>query len=136
MASMTRALLYEATDTLGLRFEHDTATNRVRGEGTHTVHFSKLPVNFHSRIVSSSVLDGLVLLMVRVKGNLSLLLQVESDGVQDVTTVHLLNLAQMDKIEGWLEAARPKSAEDCINQLGKAIVKSFLKVSKTEWQEL
>lgn len=135
MASV-RGVLYAITDTLGLQFEHDTKTDRIRGEGTNTVNFGPLPVNFHSRIVSSQVLDKDVLLMLRVKGNLSLLIEGRGERMGEMIIVHLLNLAKMDKIEGWLEAARCKSVEDCITQLGDAIVKSFRKVSKTEWEQL
>lgn len=135
MASV-RNVLYAITDTLGFQFEHDTKTDKIRGEGTHTIHFGALPVNFHSRIVSSQVIDRDVLMMLRVKGNLSLLIEGRGEKLGETIYVHLLNLAKMDKIEGWLEAARCKSVEDCITQLGDAVVKSYRKVSKTEWQQL
>ena len=49
---------------------------------------------------------------------------------KDVVDLHLLNLAKMDRVDGWLEKEKPTSVNDVLRKLQKATVASFLKTSQ------
>ena len=136
MATVKKALLYTLTDAIDVPFDYD-GLHRLRGESSHTVHFGNLQVIFHNRIVSSwSFDDHTVAVIIRVKGNLCLLAHAEPTGKHDTVTLRVLNLAKMDKVEGWLEANKPAGIDDVTQSLGKAVVASFVKTTKTQWQPL
>ncbi len=133
MVDVSSMLLWSVADTLGIEITYDRQLGRIRGEGSITVDLFGLKVNFHSRVVSSHVLkDRSVLLFVRVKGNFCLFVRAATARPRDAITVSYLNLAKLDgRIEGWLEAIKPKSADECARLLEPAIVASFTKEKKT-----
>ncbi|WP_113155982.1 hypothetical protein [Nitratireductor sp. OM-1] len=135
MGSVSQMAMYEVADTLGFEVSYSSATGRVQGAGQNVLAFGNLPITFNSRIVSSALLKQSILLMVRVKGNLALLVEVTGDR-NPKTKVHLLNRAHMDPIDNWLEEKKPKTPAACLKLLGKAVVKSFQKTPVKGWTEL
>ena len=43
--------------------------------------------------------------------------------------------AKMDRAGGWLEKEQPKSVNEALKKLGGAVVKSFVKLGRGEWEE-
>ena len=85
------------------------------------------------KVVSSHLTTHAYMLGLRVTGNLAMLAIVTPAKAHDSVAIHLLNLAKMETIDGWLEKNRPMSPEDAVRILRPAIVRSFHKIDKTRW---
>jgi hypothetical protein len=124
--------MYALADALGMALDID-AKGQVTGSTDRDVYIGKIPVPFNLTVVSSQLRDKSHMLMLRGPGNLAVLAIAEPAKKFDVVTVHLLNLAKMDKVDGWLEAKKPATPADARALLQPAIARSFEKISKTCW---
>ena len=126
-------MMFALADALGITIEVEGKTDRVTGKTSRNVHFGKIPVEFNLSVVSSQLRANSYMLLLRCSGNLALFAYVEPNKSWDHVTIHLLNLAKMDKIDGWLEAQAPATPAEAVAKLQPAIVRGFSKVNKTQW---
>ncbi|MEJ6846733.1 hypothetical protein V3589_11010 [Sinorhizobium fredii] len=132
MAGVSSLLYYNVADVLGVTVEVD-GKGKLSGHTVRDIDFGGLPVEFRAKIVASRHVKGELLVLARVKGNLALLVESAFCSEGNGVTVHLLNLAKMDAPETWFDHHRPASAEQTLQLLGKAVVKSFKKVTKDSY---
>jgi len=128
-------LVYLFADTLGAQVTYDSKAEKLTGDGQRDVFFGDTEVPFKFKIVSSLLLSSSYMIMVKVVGNLGLFMASRQAGPDDVAELHVLNLAKMDTIHGWLEKTKPKDLNAAIAALAPAIVKSFVKQKKNQWDE-
>ena len=133
---MKSALMWAAADALGMTLNHDEKTGAVTGEMKRDVYFGNLPVTFGMQVVSSFLVSNCHMFIVKVVGNLAILLTAAPTGKNEDVRVHMLNLAKMERADGWLEKHKPATAMDAGRLLGKAVVKSFRKTGKNKWAEV
>ena len=133
MASVNETAMYALADACGMVLEIG-AKNAIQGSKVRTLTFGDVPVEFNSRIVSSLHLTGgEVAMIMRIKGNLSVLFTRDKNRL---VSAMLLNLSHMGKPDGWLEASAADSTLDgIVTQLGKAIVTTFRHQNKI-WQKI
>lgn len=133
MASVNETAMYALADACGMVLEIG-AKNAIQGSKVRTLTFGDVPVEFNSRIVSSLHLTGgEVAMIMRIKGNLSVLFTRDKNRL---VSAMLLNLSHMGKPDGWLEASAADSTLDgIVAQLGKAIVTTFRHQNKI-WQKI
>jgi hypothetical protein len=138
MSAIHNYTIYGMADVLGMSIQWDKKTNRLTGEGERIVLFESLPIRFKQKVVSSAVVGKDAMVIVRVVGNLYLLVcAVGKARLEDPeVSLFLLNLAKMDKPEGWLEAEKPDSIEAAVKRLGKGVAAAFLRDSKFKWKPL
>ena len=135
---LSTSKVFDLADVLGMVLEYDNKTGHLFGEQTRTVCFGKIKAMFGMKIVSSKLTKHDYMVMTEIVGNLGLLVmsrsKTASDGLVSTVTVHVLNRAKMDRLEGWLEKAKPADATEALKLLDKAVVKSFTKTAKNEWK--
>jgi len=131
---LKRPLIYSMADSLGLTLHYDAGKEKITGKGEREVNVSGLKLSVPMEVVSSLLTDNAYMLMVKLIGNLALFMAVKTAAGKDVVDLHLLNLAKMDRLDGWLEKEKPTSVNDVLRKLQKATVASFLKTSKDKWE--
>ena len=135
MGALNNDRVYALADSLGMALTHDPATDMITGETDKTINLFGSPIKVPTKVVSSLITQAAYMVMVRLIGNLALFVVAKKLHSTTVVDLHVLNLAKMDKVAGWLEREKPASVNDALRKLAPAIVKSFIKVGKTKWTE-
>ena len=135
MAVLKTLMAYALCDTLGMRLTFDPLDNSLRGSAEHTVSASGLRFTVSSEVVSSWVTSATHAVIVKLVGNVALLAVANSTHTYGDLELHILNLAKMDQVKGWLEKEKPTSVNAILKRLGKAIVASFAKTGD-KWEEV
>jgi hypothetical protein len=130
---LNRDHLYAIADALGMTLEYDPKQDVLSGVTQRQVNIGDLPVTFTMRVVSAHLTSAAYMVMAKVVGNLAVFITVKDMKNGECVDLHILNLAKMDKAEGWLERIKPKSVNDALRVLDKAVVRSFVKIRKNEW---
>ena len=133
MGVLNRDLIYAIADVLGTKVVYQHDGRKLTGKETREVNLSGLKIDVSCEIVSSLVADDLVMVMVRSIGNLAMFIAVKEVKHTPIVDLHVLNIAKMDAVAGWLEKAKPISVNEALRLLDKAVVKSFVKLKKNEW---
>ena len=133
MGVLNRDLIYAIADVLGTKVVYHHDGRRLTGKETREVNLSGLKIDVSCEIVSSLVTDDLVMVMVRSIGNLAMFIAVKEVKHTPIVDLHVLNIAKMDAVAGWLEKAKPVSVNEALRTLDKAVVASFVKLKKNEW---
>jgi hypothetical protein len=133
MGVLNRDLIYAVADILGTKVLYNPDGRKLTAKETREVNLSGLKIDVSCEIVSSLIMDDLVLVMVRSIGNLAMFVAVKEFRNTPVVDLHVLNIAKMDAIAGWLEKHKPFSVNDALRLLDKAVVASFVKLKKNEW---
>ena len=135
MGVLNRDLIYAIADVLGTKVMYTEGSHKLAGKETREVSLSGLKIDVSCEIVSSLMTDNVAMVMVRSIGNLAMFVAAKEIKNASVVDLHVLNIAKMDAVAGWLEKAKPKSVNDALRLLDKAVVKSFVKLKKNEWSE-
>jgi hypothetical protein len=129
MGRLIDLIIYALADASGMTLDV-SPEYVITGQKARVLNFSSVLVEFNSRVVSSKVLDGGDALMItRIKGNLAVLFTVAKEHDWRARA-YLLNLAQMEKPDNWLEKHTFASVTEFVTLLEKAVVKSFEIVAK------
>ena len=125
--ALSSSALYELADALGMTITRDEK-GELDGVKNKIIPFGKLLVTLPVEVVSSRIDGKLAMVILSVTGNLCLFATVDDRGGGRIITVHILDLAKMDKVTGWLEKNKPATIELAKKALGPAIVASFRRV--------
>jgi hypothetical protein len=126
--------LYDHADVLGITITMDKKTFAARGEGVAKVPFGWVTLPVPMKVVSS-VVDKETILLTRSIGNLAFL---TATGYRQCALL-ALDLAKMDKPEGWLEKMGFKRAQEVLAELDKrqAVVGRFYRNDASlDWKEV
>jgi hypothetical protein len=120
-------LVYAIADSLMLRVKVDKRNMLAYGEGEQEVDLGGLKVIVPISIVSSLLIPEAYMVVVKLIGNLAMLVvsHVASERRAAWVAMHVLDLAKMGHVQSWLEAKKPTSAEHAVELLGHAVVKTF-----------
>jgi hypothetical protein len=136
MGTLNRPLMFVLADALGMPLSVDPDTNAINGETTRDVNLGGLRLTVPIRVVSSAVGDSYHMAIVKVFGNLSMLVYSRRVANADVVYLHLLNIAKIDKMSGYLEKLGAFGPLDVLEKLKPGIVASFYKNTPTVWMKL
>ena len=127
--------LFALADAIGAAVEYDHKSGKISGAVERAVKFGDLSVNFGLKIVSSHATNAACMVMAKVVGNLGMFIAVKQVKTTEVVDLYLLNLAKMDRLDGWLEQRKPQSVNEVLKLLDKAKVRGFVKIAKNKWNE-
>ena len=128
---------YAIADELNMTIEHRDTKPVLNGSRTMDVDVGLRTFSVNARIVSALLNKTEHMVIVRVMGNLALLVLAYDGKVgTPAVDVHVLNLAKTDKIDQWLERNAPNSGDQAKKLLAKGIVKSFTKTGPGPWKKL
>jgi hypothetical protein len=119
--------MYELADTLGLALEIDKS-GQIEGSRRIKITLGKEKLELPVEVVSSHVIGAVAMVLLKVLGNLCVFTTVDDRGGGKIICVHVVDLAKMDQIAGWLEKRKPATIEIAKQLLGSAIVASFRRV--------
>lgn len=125
--------VYALADALGMALDGEGYSGKLTGGRVKKWRIHGEVFEFNQKVVSSGLIGNRIAIIAKVGGNLAALVEVDPEGK---ITVHLLNLAHMEQSHNWIENYKPKDIKSCLNLLGKAVVKSFMKIDKHKWTEL
>ncbi|MGK9131104.1 hypothetical protein KXR54_13450 [Brucella intermedia] len=125
--------VYALADALGMALDGEGYSGKLTGGRIKKWRIHGEVFEFNQKVVSSGLIGNRIAIIAKVGGNLAALVEVDPEGK---ITVHLLNLAHMEQSHNWIENYKPKDIKSCLNLLGKAVVKSFMKIDKHKWTEL
>jgi len=134
MADLNRPLMFALSDALGMQLQYDPSSGYVDGKQERYVNMHGLRLTVPMTIVSSRLVDNCYMLMARVFGNLGLFVASHRAVSRDIVELHVLNLAKMDKLEGWLEKQKPESVKAVVAALKPAIAKRYIKTRPNSWE--
>jgi len=134
MEGLTRPLIYALADALGMELFVDKKTHTVLGETSRDVNMGGLRLTVPMKVVSSALTPAGYMLLVKVLGNLALLVVSRRVGGKDAVDLHVLNVAKTDKLAGYLERTKPKEVIDVTKGLRAGIARSFVKLTKNDWE--
>ena len=134
MADLNRPLIYALADALGMQLQYDPSSGDVNGSQERHVNMHGLRLTVPMTIVSSRLTNNAYMLMARVLGNLGVFVSAKRVDHRDVVELHILNLAKMDRLEGWLEKRKNKTNGDVVEALKPAIAKSYVKNKPNSWE--
>ncbi|CAA2141491.1 hypothetical protein [Hyphomicrobium sp. ghe19] len=135
MADVSSGLCYALADTLSMELHWDHRAEKLKGESDRILTFGDLEVMLPVRVVDSKVLEGRAILLVRVLGNLLVLVTASMRRVR----VYVLNAAKYDGDANTMLANTICADHKTICAgLGKAIVRVFESEghSKTRWNKI
>lgn len=135
-------LIYALADSLDMPISVEVTEPVLRGRSERTVDFGGLTVPFKAEIISCLPTRQWLSVIVKVKGNLALLLSAaehSTDKSRAQVTLYVLNMAKMGKAHFWLEDNKPKNKDALESLLDKAIVRKFtrtgMKWSQAAWPQ-
>ncbi|MCL4743851.1 MAG: hypothetical protein KJZ83_00400 [Burkholderiaceae bacterium] len=131
---MRESLVYALADSLNMKIELQSAEPQLRGEKQFNLEIGGLSVPIKVKIVSALLNNSNHMIIVKVMGNLALLMIAGNDrNLKTQIEVHVLNLAKMGQVKGWLERNQSATSAGARSLLDKAIVKSFDRRGKAKW---
>ena len=135
MGNVNRNLVYAIADVLGttVTFAHDGP--KMKAKETRTVNLSGLKVKISVEIVSSWIASDVYMVVAKSTGNLAMFIAAKEVSKTSIVDLHFLNLAKMDAATGWLEKQKPRSVNEALKHLDRAVVASFVKLKKNEWSK-
>ena len=134
-ATLRRPSVFLMADALGMQLMHYASDDAICGDQERDINLGGLRLKVPMKVVSSSIYRDAHAIIVKTLGNLALLLvaQVDARG-RDTLDLYLLNLAKMDKADGFL--GRHASVKSVLALLRPAMVKRFTKIGVNEWGEI
>jgi hypothetical protein len=135
MGDVNRTLVYAIADVLGttVTFAPDGPT--MKAKETRTVNLSGLKVDVSVELVSTRIVGDVYMVLAKSIGNLAMFIVAKEVSKATVVDLHFLNLARMDAATGWLEKQKPRSVNEALKLLDRAVVASFVKLKKNEWSK-
>lgn len=134
MEGLNRPLVYALADALGMELIIGRETWTVNGETSRDVNVGGLRLSVPMKVVSSALTPNGYMLLIKVLGNLALFAAANRAAGRDVVDLHVLNIGKTDKLSGYLERTNPKSVNDVVKGLQAGIVRSYVKLTKDEWE--
>jgi len=135
MGVLKSSLGFALADALGVEIAYDHAAGCFKAEGDIDFNLAGSRVRVPIKVVSSLTSENAYMILVRLIGNLAILLVAKPVKTTTIVDLHVLNIARMDAITDWLEKKKPASVNDTLDKLGSAVVASFVKFKKNEWKE-
>lgn len=135
MAILSSTLAYDLADILAMSIEYDRATEKITGTAQKTISLGGLEVVVKPKIVASRVELDKVQALVRVMGNLYLLVTVSHRNRR----VYVVNAAKFDGVlEEELLDRSLWQHKIIAEALGRSMVKVFEQTSLTKktWAEM
>lgn len=131
MATLRTMTLYTMADVFGMRLRRNKKTGMITGEVARDVFPGGIPLTVKLRVRSSITNDSFYGLIVSAIGNMGMLLAAPAGRTE--MQLYVLNLAKMSRFDGWFEEKRPRTIQEALNVLGKAVVRSFIMGSDKTW---
>jgi hypothetical protein len=126
-------MIYALADVLGMPLEV-SAEGMIEGSQSRDINLGGLRLKVKPTVVSSRMTDNAYMVIVKVVGNLALFVAAKRVKQKDVVDLHVINIAKMDATTGFLEKHKLDSVNVALKRMGPAVVKSFIKIKKDEWE--
>lgn len=136
MADVSSTMAYAIADTLAMELYWDAKEGKLHGIRTRVLQFGDLQVPMNVEIIDSKVADSKTTVLVKVMGNLMLLVTASLKRVR----VYVINAARYDGNAQTILADMPSLREhkEIVASLNKGLVRVYESagMSKTNWNEI
>lgn len=136
MADISSTMAYAIADTLVMELQWDDKAGKLSGEKKRVLQFGDMQVPMTISIVDSKIADSKTTVLVKVMGNLMLLVTASMKRVR----IYILNAARYDgdanSILKNLSSLREHTT--IVSEIGKALVRVYESegMSKSKWSEI
>lgn len=124
---------YALADALGMPLSTSHTAPVLSGEGEISVDVSGLSVTLKPKVISSYLSPVAQHVLVRIAGNLHLLLSASTHAGHTAVALSVVDAAKIGSAVGWLERVRPRTHQAGVNDMHSAIKASFGLNKEKRW---